>query len=222
MFSHDIHAASTTSHERGERDESGGGRGGRSPATHCNGVSLFHAASTVTTSTRPARPVTRGGQGRGKGGEGLQPSTQHWRGDDNDLVSLGQHDYIQSRPATGEMGEGRGKAGGDNDLVCQHDQSFTLQRVEGGKRGDDNDFVSRGQRDHIQPPAPQRVRGGREGEGGSDNDLLLRGQHDHIQSPATQWTYKRLCWRLFRSFLEVVSCVQSRGRGDGGEGGLGV
>ena len=43
------------------------------------------------------------------------------------LVSRGQHDYIQSPPATGEMGEGRGKAGGDNDLVCQYDQSFALQ-----------------------------------------------------------------------------------------------
>ena len=35
----------------------------------------------------------------------------------------------------------------------------------------------------VPTSAPQRVRGGREGEGGHDNDLVSRGQHDHIQSP---------------------------------------
>ena len=228
-----FHAASTvttstlTRRGRGMRGEEEGG--GRSPATHAAleggrgrvRTTLFHAASTVTTSTRPARPVMRGGRGEGEGGESLQPPTRHWRGDDNDLVSRGQHDYIQSHSATGVMGEGRGKAGGGITTFFASTTSHSLCKGEKGGRGDDTDFVSRDQRDHIQSPAPQRVRGGREGEGGSDNDLLLRGQHDHIQSPATQWTYKRLCWRLFRSFLEVVSCVQSRGRGDGGGGGAG-
>ena len=42
-----------------------------------------------------------------------------------------------TRPATGEMEEGRGKAGGggDNDLVCQHDQSSAPQRVRRGEEG---------------------------------------------------------------------------------------
>ena len=107
-----------------------------------------------------------------------------------------------TRPATGEMGEGRGKAGGgDNDLVCQHDQSSAPQRVRRAEEGNDNVLVSRGHRDH--------------GKGGDDNDLILRGQHDHIQSPAPQRAYKRLGWRLFHSLLEVVSCALSRGRGKG-------
>ena len=88
----------------------------------------------------------------------------------------------------------------------------------------DNDLVSRCQRNHIQQPAPQRVRGGREGEGGgADNDLLSRGQHDHIQSPAPQPT------GLQTTLLEVVSffvggCFMcpEQGTGEGGEGGLGV
>ena len=74
-----------------------------------------------------------------------------------------------------------------------HAASTTMQRVRGGRAegrgGDDNDLVSRGQHDHIQSPAPQRVRGGREGEGrgkGGDNDLVSRGQHDHaVIRPAT-------------------------------------
>ena len=85
----------------------------------------------------------------------------------------------------------------------------------------DNDLVSRCQRNHIQQPAPQRLRGGRQGEGGgAANDLLSRGQHDHIQSPAPQPT------GLQTTLLEVVSffvggCFMcpEQGTGEGGREG---
>ena len=84
-------------------------------------------------------------------------------------------------------GKGRGRAGGgDNDLVCQHDQSSAPQRVRWGKGrgragggGGDNDLVCQ----HDQSSAPQRVRRAEEGD---DNVLVSRGQRDHIQSPAPQ------------------------------------
>ena len=76
----------------------------------------------ITTFFHAHRPATGEGGGWGEGG-----------GDDNDLVSRGQHDH--NRPAVGEKGEG----------------------------GDDNDLESRGQHDHIQSPAPQREGGGKGG-----------------------------------------------------------
>ena len=97
----------------------------------------------------------------------------------------------------GGRGEGEGEEGGDE----RHSQPPAIHHVT-----------------HIQSPAPSRAaaceseEGG--GRGGDDNDLLSRGQHDHIQSPAPQRAYKRLCWRLFHSLLEVVP--------RGGEGRLGV
>ena len=78
-------------------------------------TTLFQAASTTTTSSHPRgqhdqSPASQRVRRRGKGGH------------DNDFVSRGQHDHIQSpnTAATGERGEG-GKKGGkwgghDNDL----------------------------------------------------------------------------------------------------------
>ena len=114
---------------------------------------------------------------------------------------------------------GRRKAGGggDNDLVCQHDQSSAPQRV----RGDNNDLLFHVASATIQSPAPQRVRGRREGEGGGMITTFFHAASTTTSSDPPRNGHTNdfvggcfiLCWRLFH--------VPGAGDG-GGLGGLGV
>ena len=82
----------TCTHIRPTTGERGGGRRGGEVAGGGMTTTLFHAGSTTVTTTSshprgqhdqsPASQRVRGGEG----------------GYDNDLVSRGQHDHIQSRP----------------------------------------------------------------------------------------------------------------------------
>ena len=111
-------------------------------------------------------------------------------------------------------GKGEGRGGGDNDLVCQHDQSSAPQRVRRGEEGDDNVLVSRGQCDHIQSPAPQRVRGGREGEGGGMITTLL-----HAASKTTSsHPPRRHTNDLVGGFFGYFMCPEQE-MGEGGRAG---
>ena len=134
-------------------------------------ATLFHAASTTTSShdhiqspTPPARPVTRlatGERGEGEGGEG-----------GGGMVTT----LFQAASTTTTSSHPRG----------QHDQSPASQRVRRrGKGGHDNDFVSRGQHDHIQ--SPNTAATGERGEGGEVGGgmIMTCGQHHHIESPVT-------------------------------------
>ena len=152
-------------------------RGGAPPQRVRGGIGKRggHDNDLVLRAARPPRGWGRGG------------------GHDDNLVSCGQHDHHVEARGTTKIG-------------VPTSAPQPPQRVRGGMGkggrggGHDNDLVSRCQRNHIQQPVPQRVRGGREGEGGgADNDLLSRGQHDHIQSPAPQPT------GLQTTLLEVVS-----------------
>ena len=184
-------------------------------------ATLFHAASTTTSShdhiqspTPPARPITRlatGERGEGAGGEG-----------GGGMITT----LSQAASTTTTSSHPRG----------QHDQSPASQRVR--RRGKGGHC---GQHHHIESPVTHTA--STTGGSGGDDEATASPpaiytasttSHPHpVTRAATcereggegagpQRAYKRLCWRLFPSLLEVVPRAGDGGGGRGGWASTGI
>ena len=129
------------------------------------------------------------------------------------------------RPTTGESGEGGGRGGDDNDLVSRgmittsSTTTSAPQRVRGGREGEGAGMLTAlFHAASTTTSVPQRVRGGREGEGGGMITTLFHAASTITSSHPRNGHTNDFVGGCFMCPDFVGGCFMCQGTGEGGRG----